>query len=59
MKAQGRYESPIGHIESTHSDRKRVCCWAKDDHLDVEFVTTSSRTCRNLSSDQSLLQVYL
>jgi hypothetical protein len=36
-----------------HTD---ICCWAKDDHLDVEFVTTSSRTYCNRTADCSLLQ---
>lgn len=36
-----------------HTD---IGCWAKDDHLDVEFVTTSSRTYCNRTADRSLLQ---
>ena len=49
-----KFRVPSGHrfvIEHIN-----VCCWATDDHLDMKFVTTSSRTCRNLTSEQSVLQ---
>ena len=52
-----KFRVPSGHrfvIEHVS-----VCCWAKDDHQDVEFVTTSARTCRNLTSDQSVTQASL
>ena len=48
FRVPSRHRFVIEHVN--------VCCWAKDDHLDVEFVTTWSRTCRNLTSDQSVLQ---
>jgi len=52
---EARFRVPSGHrFVIEHTD---ICCWAKDDQLDVEFVTTSSRTYRNLTSNRSLLQV--
>ena len=51
---EAKFRVPSGHrFVIEHAD---ICCWAKDDHLDVEFVTTSSRTCCNRTSDRSLLQ---
>ena len=49
-----KFRVPSGHrfvIEHVN-----VCCWAKDDQLDMKFVTTSSCTCHNLNSDQLVLQ---
>jgi hypothetical protein len=51
---EAKFRVPSGHrFVIEHAD---ICCWAKDDHLDVEFVTTSSRTYCNLTSDRSVLQ---
>jgi hypothetical protein len=51
---EAKFRVPSGHrFVIEHVD---VCCWAKDDHLDVEFVTTSSRRYCNVASGRSLLQ---
>jgi hypothetical protein len=51
---EARFRVPSGHrFVIEHTD---ICCWAKDDHIDVEFVTTSSRTYCNRTADRSLLQ---
>jgi hypothetical protein len=51
---EAKFRVPSGHrFVIEHAD---ICCWAKDDHLDVEFVTTSSRTYCSRTSDRSLLQ---
>jgi len=49
---EAKFRVPSGHrfvIEHVS-----VCCGAKNDHLDTKFVTTSSRTCHNLASEQSV-----
>ena len=51
---EAKFRVPSGHrfvIEHVN-----VCCWAKDDNLDMKFVTTSSRSCCNLTWEQSVLQ---
>jgi hypothetical protein len=51
---QAKFRVPSGHrFVIEHAD---ICCWAKDDHLDVEFITTSSRTYCNRIPERSLLQ---
>jgi len=51
---EARFRVPSGHrFVIEHAD---ICCWAKDDRLDVEFVTTSSRRYCHRPSDSPLLQ---